>query len=204
MSRKEPVWETNYKADESDYAFGGKPSAEFNDLIRDLPPHAKVLDLGCGDGRNAIFLADRGFHVTAIDISKAGIKKLRYKAHKKGLPIATVIDDIRHYEFVDTYDLIIAHGCLHLIERKYWIPLIERIKSHTNRGGYNVIAVFTDRIAPPADLKKFTLGLFHEGELFTYYKDWEIVIQQNYIKDDEHPGGIKHRHSINKIVAKKK
>lgn len=203
MRVKEPVWEDTYKMKKSGCAFSEKASSEFYDLVKQLTTRAKVLDLGCGDGRNAIFLAENGFDVTAVDISEAGIKKLQYWIHKKGLSIETVIGDIRYYEFTDTFDMIVAHGCLHLIEREYWISLIEQIKFHTNVDGYNVIAVFTNRLPQPDDLKEFVLGLFHEGELFTYYKDWKIILQQSYIKEDEHPGNIKHRHAINKLVAQK-
>jgi trans-aconitate methyltransferase len=47
-----PFWETTYQ----DFAVNsfGKPSQEFFDLIHRLPPHAKVLDLGCGEGRNVL------------------------------------------------------------------------------------------------------------------------------------------------------
>ena len=101
------------------------------------------------------------------------------------------------------YDLIIAHGCLHLLEREHWGTLIEQIKSSTNQGGFNVIAVFTDTIPPPADLAAFTLGLFREGELFDRYAGWDIVLRKSYVLEDEHAGGNRHRHPINKIVAQK-
>lgn len=201
---KKPFWEDSYKKkDLADAFICGEPSAEFHDLIKLLPQNGKVLDLGCGDGRNAIFLAENGFDVKAVDISETGIEKLKHLARNRGLNIETEIRDIRDYSFKDTYDLIIAHGCLHLIERRYWTRLIDRIKSHTNMGGYNVIAVFTDTIPPPDDLKDFTIGLFQEGELFEKYQGWQIILQKSYIKEDEHPGVKKHRHPINKIVALK-
>lgn len=201
---KKPFWEDGYKKIGSADTFcGGKPSAEFYDLIKELPHNSKVLDLGCGDGRNAIFLTENGFDVTAVDISATGIEKLQHLANVKGLSVATEIQDIRTYVFKSTYDLIIAHGCLHLIEREHWINLINKMKSHTNTRGYNVIVVFTDRILPPDDLKDFTIGLFHEGELFEFYKGWRIILQQSYVLEDEHPGGIKHKHPLNKIVAQK-
>ena len=73
-----PFWETTYQ----DFAVSsfGKPSQEFYDLIHRMPPHAKVLDLGCGEGRNALFLAKHGCVVTAVDISVSGIQKLQHLA----------------------------------------------------------------------------------------------------------------------------
>jgi tellurite methyltransferase len=201
---KKPFWEESYKQEGPIDAFaGGEPSTEFYELAKKMPAGAKVLDLGCGDGRNAIFLAENGFKITAIDISEMGIEKLQKYAISKGLTITTEVQDMRDYVFNETFDLIIAHGSLHLIEREYWARLIEEIKSHTNQNGYNVIAVFTNTLPSPDDLKDFTVGLFHEGELFTFYEDWKIVIQQSYILKDRHPGNITHQHPINKIVAQK-
>ena len=111
---------------------------------------------------------------------------------------------MRGYTFERDYDLIVAHGSLHLIEREHWTRLIDKIKAHTRDGGYNVVAVFTDVIPPPVDLKDFHVGLFSEGELFEFYRDWEVLLRRSYILEDEHPGGIRHRHPINKVVARKR
>jgi len=201
---EKPFWEESYKKGSIANTFAnGKPSPEFNDLVKELPQNASVLDLGCGDGRNAIFLAENGFNVTAVDILKAGIEKLKKIAKDRGISVTTEVIDMRDFIFSTTYDLIISHGCLHLIKRKHWISLIDKIKNNTKTGGYNVVAVFTNKIPPPNDLKEFTIGLFDEGELFRFYQDWRIMSQQSYFLEDQHTGGIKHKHPINKLVAQK-
>jgi hypothetical protein len=108
---------------------------------------------------------------------------------------------MKHYVFTGKYDLIIAHGSPHLIERELWIPLIHKMKANTKAGGYNVVVVFTDALPPPDDLKEFHVGLFRDGELFDFYKDWRIVEKRSYILRDEHPGDIRHQHPLNKLVA---
>jgi hypothetical protein len=47
------------------------------------------------------------------------------------------------------------------------------------------------------------LGLFREAELFERYDGWDIVLSKSYVLEDQHPGGSRHRHPINKIVARK-
>ena len=110
---------------------------------------------------------------------------------------------MRDYTFKHGYDLIVAHGSLHLIEREHWTQMIHKIKAYTYAGGYNVVVVFTDIIPPPDDLKDFHVGLFSEGELFEFYHDWEVLLRRSYILEDEHPGGVRHQHPINKVVARK-
>lgn len=199
---KKPFWEESFSQLDAVDTFG-EPAEELISLVGLLPGGANVLDIGCGEGRNALYLAEQGFNVTAIDISAAGIQKLKHFADRKNLQIPAEVQDMKDYVFTNKYDLIIAHGSLHLVEREFWTTLIEEMKANTKAGGYNVVVVFTDILPPPDDLRDFHVGLFREGELFDFYNDWRIVQKLSYILHDEHPGGIKHRHPINKIVAQK-
>jgi tellurite methyltransferase len=198
----QPFWETTYADFEEAVTFG-EPAKELVKLAEALPEGANVLDLGCGEGRNALFLAEKGFDVEAIDISQNGIDKLNRLARERKLSIKAEVRDMKNYRFEFEYDLIIAHGSLHLIERENWRKLISEMKTHTKSDGYNVVAVFTDILPPPADLKEFHVGLFKEGELFDLYQDWKTVSTESYVFKDEHPGGIRHIHPINKIVAQR-
>lgn len=176
---------------------------EIVNMIEDLPPEGRVLDLGCGEGRNSIYLAEFGFKVDAVDNSKAGIAKLCTMAKANNLKINAQLCDVRKYSFHATYDLIVAHGLFHLIERDDWQKIIHNMKQFTNPNGINVVVVFTNIIPPPDDLRDLCVGLFEEEELFNLYEDWNILMKNSYILKDEHPGGIRHVHPVNKIVAKK-
>jgi tellurite methyltransferase len=132
-----------------------------------------------------------------------GHKKLKRLTKERDLSVKIINLDMRLFPFEDSYDLIISHGRLHLIEREHWTRLIRKIQASTKRNGYNIISVFTDRLPPPADLQNFTIGLFKEGELFDYYRDWTVIYQNSRIFDDELPGSVRYRHATNKIVAQK-
>lgn len=196
-----PPWETTY-ADLDAKSFG-EASQEILDLIPRLPHGAKVIDLGCGDGRNAIPLAQAGFTVTAIDISKAGIRKLNFLSNREELAIHCSVADMTRFEFPEEYDLIISHGCLHFIERRHWKEMIEQFMTHTAPFGFNVITVFTDAIPVSPDLAPLCVGLFREGELFEMYSGWETIMKKSYTFQDEHAGGIRHTHAANKLVARR-
>ena len=195
----EPFWERAYQDDGAD-AFG-RPSSEIVSLAERLPEAASVLDAGCGEGRNARFLAARGFRVDAFDVSAAGIDKLTRMAARDGVHVNAWTDDLNSFRYSRCYDLIISHGVLHLLERDVWSRVIAQMQAHTRPGGANVVAVFTDEIAPPDDLAPFVRGLFKAGELAGRYANWRQEQATSYVLEDEHPGGVRHRHAIDKVVA---
>ena len=198
-SGAEPFWEQAYRNDRADTF--GRPSSEIVSLAERLPAAASVLDAGCGEGRNARFLAARGFRVDAFDVSAAGIDKLTRMAARDGVRVNAWPEDLNTFRFSRSYDLIISHGVLHLLEREVWSRVIAQMKAHTRTGGANVVAVFTDEIPPSNDLAPFVRGLFKAGELAGSYADWRQEQATSYVLEDEHPGGVRHRHAIDKVVA---
>ena len=72
-------WDERYHA--GAFAERTHPSALLNEWIARLPP-GRALDLACGAGRNALFLARNGFEVTAVDISPAGLERARCSARQ--------------------------------------------------------------------------------------------------------------------------
>lgn len=201
MTDPRPHWEEAYR-DPTASAFG-PPSEELVALADRLDPESVILDAGCGEGRNALFFAGRGFRVHAFDLSEAGINKLGARAASQGLAVDSWIQDIGSFEFARAYGLIICHGVLHLLEPEVCGRFLEELRDHTVEGGFNVHAVFTDRFPPPPELAPFVRRPFKEGELRDLYGDWEIEGFESYIKEDHHPGGVQHRHPINKLVARK-
>jgi len=194
---EKPCWEFGY-ADPAANTFG-KPSAEVVRLADALPRGPAVLDVGCGEGRNALFLASRGFSVDAFDVSDAGIEKLRRGAGT--LAVRAWVEDAAAHAFSGSYDAVICHGVLHLFPPPVRARVLDGIRRGTKPGGANVIAVFTDKVPAPPDLAPFFHGLFREGELASCYADWRIELRDAYVFSDEHPGGFRHTHALEKVVA---
>jgi 2-polyprenyl-3-methyl-5-hydroxy-6-metoxy-1,4-benzoquinol methylase len=68
----------------------------------------KALDLGCGEGRNAVWLAEQGWEVTAVDFSDVGVAKGREMATKNGVDVAWLVSDLNDYvPQPRAYDLVI-------------------------------------------------------------------------------------------------
>lgn len=197
----EPFWEREYR-DPDARAFG-PPSTEILELIPRLPRRASVLDLGCGDGRNALPLARAGFEVTAIDRSRSGVSRLAATASVEDLEVRAVVTDLASFEPRHRYDLVLAHGVLHLLPSDVCERTMAAMRRATKPGGWNVVAVFTDRLPPPPDLEPFALNLFPEGALEAAYGGWIVELSTSYVLEDEHSGGIRHRHPIDKVVARR-
>ena len=109
-----PFWENEYKNNKT-FVFG-KPSKEVVDSVPYLKKGARILDVGCGDGRHAIYLAKLGFKVDAFDLSQNAINKLN--SLKGELPISTMVCDIEDFPFKTSYDCIIIHGVLQFVSKQ--------------------------------------------------------------------------------------
>lgn len=205
MNREEiPFWEENYRNDEI-AAFSPEPNptlAEFEPLLgRD----SRVLEVGCGEGQNALWLAKRGFRqVDAFDCSEAGIAKLKRLCGIHRVKVNAFVQDLRAYRFEQRYDLILSFATLCFMERSEWKCFLRQAKENTNGGGIHIIHLFTDTVPASPDIAPFAVGLAKDGELRELYEDWEILRFLSYEFEDEHPGVPKHIHSVNKIVARKK
>ena len=201
MSPREPFWESAYR-DPNAETFGAA-SEEVGRVAAVLPAGAVALDVGCGDGRNALCLAEHGVSVEAFDRSRAGIEKLRRRAEAAGLDVRAWVQEVETFVFSKPFDLVVAHGVLHLLDRAAWHAALGAMQEHTTPGGWNIVAVFTDRLPAPPDLAAQIRGPFREGELLDHYRGWTVESWEAYTLSDEHPGGIRHQHPINKIVARK-
>ncbi len=89
-------WDQRYGNAGDAYVFGTAPN-EFLAAVADRIPAGPVLCLAEGEGRNAVFLAQRGHAVTALDQSAAGLAKARALALKNGVPLTTVVADLAEY-----------------------------------------------------------------------------------------------------------
>lgn len=90
------------------------PRSELVQLVEEgrLKP-CRTIDLGCGTGANAVFLAERGFDVTGVDFAASAIAKARRRADAAGARVEFVIDDLTNLSHVDgPFDLLVDYGVL--------------------------------------------------------------------------------------------
>lgn len=197
-----PFWEQTY-SNKNVTTFQKGPTSDVAEFLGIFNASSVVLDVGCGEGRNSIFLAEQGHIVDAFDISEAGIEKAKYIAKAKNIVVNFFAQDLGKFQFIKSYDIILSHGVLHLPEKAVRDKFIIQVQDHTRIGGYNVIGVFTNKLPATPDNAPFTKSLFSVGELPLKYKDWEIVHHLEGTFKDTHPGDIHHEHAYERIIAKR-
>lgn len=184
-----------YYANEKCY-WGLKPSKLVEEILK-YKKSGSVLDLGCGEGRNALFLAKKGFDVTGIDISKEGIKKLERIAKEYNVKIKSFVQEISNFPCIN-YDIIMSIVTLHFFEKDEIGRLVEKIKNYTSENGLNIISVFTEK----NPYKKFPY-LFKQDELRNLYENWEILHYREFITPLKKRKNRLFRRSIAELIAKK-
>ncbi|HCB1501760.1 tellurite methyltransferase [Klebsiella oxytoca] len=134
----------------------------------------KTLDLGCGNGRNSLYLAANGFDVTAWDKNPASINNLESIRQAEGLEnLQAAIKDLNSLSFDGEYDFILSTVVMMFLEAKTIPGLIDNMQRCTKAGGYNLIVAAMDTEDYPC-----TVGFpfaFKPQELRNYYVGWEFL-----------------------------
>jgi tellurite methyltransferase len=198
----EPFWEKTY-SDDSVTTFAKGPTSDVAEFTENFKAGSIMLDVGCGEGRNSIYLAGKGHQIEAFDISHSGIRKAIKIAENVGVKVNFYQKDLAEFVFKKKYDVVLSSGVLHLPEVNIRNQFIAQAIENTVSGGYNVIGIFTDRLPATPDNAPFTKSLFKVGEILEIYKMWEILRHKEGTFKDQHPGNISHEHSFETIIARK-
>ncbi|MGD1118376.1 MAG: methyltransferase domain-containing protein [Dehalococcoidales bacterium] len=193
---------------EKEYYWGKTPSKMCDQLLEIIKPEKnqrpKLLDLGCGEGKNAVYFARHGCDVTGMDISLPGLEKTKIYAAEAGVLIATVQANIINYQLDAVYDIVFSTGTLHYLPPEVREKRFLDYKSHTANNGINALNVFVKKpFVPKAPDSEDTAFHYKSGELFSYYWDWEILYCTEEIFDCM-SSGIPHKHAVNRLIARKK
>jgi SAM-dependent methyltransferase len=172
-------------------------------LIRGRDP-GRALDLGAGEGADAIRLALMGYKVTAVDISERAAEKIRKFAEDAGVVIGVEAADISEYRPDGEFDVVICNGVLHYVRDK--ASVIERAQAATMPGGVNVVSAWTTFTPVPACHNGIPVYCDAEdGVVARAYRGWDIkLLYFEHDKPEESHGGMPaHSHSHVKLIAEK-
>ena len=179
---------------EGDYHARSQPSAL---LVAWAPrlPKGRALDLACGNGRNALFLAEQGFTVEAVDIAPAALELARAAAKERGLAINLVEANLDEYPLpAQTYDLI---STSFFVNREV-IPIL---KDALKPNGFvlHEYHYITDHDVGMQKDQQFRLRRLRPNELLHLFLDFRVRFYWEGLQKDEGGGLI----AMERLVAQK-
>ena len=159
-------WDKRYQAGEH---VNDEPHPLITRFAAQLQP-GRALDVACGPGRHAIWLAQRGWQVVAVDSSHTAIEMVHKRCSEKGVSVEAVTADLERHEFViesEAYDLIVV--CNYLQR-----DLFPAIRRGTRIGGV-VIAVIALVDEDPKVKPMNPAYLLNAGELQAAFEGWDLI-----------------------------
>ena len=189
-----------------EYYWGITPSQMCLRVLELMPPNKplKILDIGCGEGKDAVFFARCGYDVSAFDISDAGIEKAKRLAEKARVHVDVFTANIWDYRLSGKYDILFSSGALHYIKPELRDEIFEDYRNHTDENGLNVFNVFVKKpfIAPAPEKEEHDYP-WYSGQLLVFYHDWFVEDFSECIFDCN-SSGVPHQHAMNTIYTRKK
>lgn len=161
------AWDKTYSRRE--YVFGKEPAGFLVEIIDKLPL-GPALDIATGEGRNAVFLAKKGFLVEGVDISVVGLRKAKRLAAENGVKIQTVNADLNKYKIRPEHYSVILN--FFYLQRS----LFPQIKAGLRKGGVVVFETYTtEHLKNPGGSSMEKEYLLEPGELKRAFSDLEIL-----------------------------
>ena len=190
---------------EEDYFWGTEPNELCHELIKLLPPAkgVKVLDIGCGEGKDAVFMASQGYDVYAFDITENGIAKTKKLADERNVSVNAFVADINNFKIDEKFDIIYSTGTIQYLDDSEIANFFAKVKDMTVPNGINWFNVFVSKpfVAKAPDYDENEKE-WKSGQLFSYYDDWYFErVDETVFRCTS--AGIPHLHCMDVLVARK-
>ena len=192
----------------NEYYWGKEPNG-FARRALDLLPEStggttrRALDIGAGEGRDAVFFAEHGFETLAVDLAPNALRKAARLAREESVVLHVEQGDVSMLGLSETFTLIYSIGTIQYVKpanRRTWFG---NLKEHTAPGGINALFAFVDdpKLPPAPDLMSDE-HLYAPGELPDYYAGWRTLYSRSFTFDDD-SGGAPHKHAAEEYVFAK-
>ncbi len=150
-----------------------------------IPLSGTALDIACGAGRNALFLAGRGWRVTGVDLSEVGLAQLQREASAVGVPIVTSCIDLEAAPVLPSgpFDLVLQFFYL---QRDLFPALLQAVRP----GGVAVVRTFSAAGDFPTTGPRNPDIVLRPGELLQRFAGWEILLHEEGVEPSKKGGGL--------------
>jgi 2-polyprenyl-3-methyl-5-hydroxy-6-metoxy-1,4-benzoquinol methylase len=211
------LWEDGYKNIKQ--LWGVEPDLKLIQYF-DLIKKGYVLDLGIGEGRNALPFAISGFNIEGVDISETALNQCKEEFEKINININLTCSDLRNYNInKNNYTLIIASNVLNFFKKEEIEIIIQNMKAGLKEEGIIYLSVFST-LDPKFHTLQATfesveentfyvknretyIHYFTKEEITGYFSDFEIIsVIESFEYDDSH--GSPHYHGGIELMVRKK
>lgn len=176
-------WDQKYSR--PSFIFGKTPAKFLAENFDFLGPQSKILDMGMGEGRNAVFMAQKGHNVTGVDISSVAVKKAYMLAKEFKVRIKGVVASLEKYKIPnESFDAII---CFYYVDRS----LISKIQKWLKPGGILIYEAYTIRQKNKVDFRKEPDSYFlRPQELLTMFPNMQVLKYEEPLHEKNYRASI--------------
>lgn len=176
-------WDKRYSR--PSFIYGKSPVRFLAENYQYIPFEATVLDMGMGEGRNAVFLAQKGYRVTGVDISSVAVKKAYMLAEEFGVKFKGVVASLNDYKITPgSFDAII---CFYYVDRS----LIEKMKTWLKPGGILMYEAYTVREVKGKKKAEYTPEYYlKEQELLHMFPGMRVLKYEEPLHEKEFRSSI--------------
>jgi tellurite methyltransferase len=198
--RMQNPWAREYARTPERYIWGKTPSGFAREIADRLSAGSRVLDLGCGEGRDSVYFAARGFEVTGLDVSPEALAKGRRLAEEREVQVQWLCRSMLDAPVAGRFDLVYSCGSVHHLRRPDRSRLFRRLRLLSAPGGLHAHIVFTDRMIYRE--KGEEIDYFTRGELPDFFGGWTILADED-VQISCAQDGVRHAHSVERLVAER-
>jgi len=193
-------WAREYARTPERYIWGKAPSGFAREIADRLSAGSRVLDLGCGEGRDSVYFAARGFEVTGLDVSPEALAKGRRLADEREVQVQWLCRSMLDAPMAGRFDLVYSCGSVHHLRRRDRSRLFRRLRLLSAPGGLHAHVVFTDRMIYRE--KGEEIDYFTRGELSDLFGGW-IILADEDVQISCAQDGVRHAHSVERLLAER-
>lgn len=173
------MWDQRYATDA--YIYGTAPSAFLERSADLLVPGQEALAVADGEGRNSVFMAQKGLQVTAMDNSAVGLEKARRLADSKGVDVESRLADLKTWEWTSAKYDVVAAIFIQFADPAFRAEIFDGIERTLKPGGLLLLHGYT-----PSQIELGTGGpskaenLYSKEFLADRFGDWNIIRLEEY------------------------
>ena len=191
-------YDSLYAARHDNILWGERPGRLVS-RIHKYDPGTRVLDAGCGDGKNALFLESEGFEVTGIDSSQIALNGLVNRFRRAGRRPTGVyqVGDVCEFQGMrGEYDMIVSYGLFHCLAPETRIETHLRLQQLVRVGGIVLLTCLLDSKALPEEHGTPDVVLVQGLEIARLFDEWALdYLETGEISEDHLPVIGSHTHS---------